>query len=144
MAEVRRIFVDTSAWLALINRNDQRHGAAVRFHRSLNLSVRRVTTWGIVGETYTWLRYHAGYRPAERWLHEQASLEEQAALEVVFPTPSAEAGVRRILSRFADQGLSYVDAFSLSILENRGDIDAVFAFDHHLGLTGVPVFPHGS
>jgi predicted nucleic acid-binding protein len=141
MDEIHRVFVDTSAWLALINRDERRHGAAAEFHRSLGKEVTRVTSWGIVGETYTWLRYHTGYRSAERWLHEEAELQERGVLEVVYPTAQTESGVRRTLSRFADQDLSYIDAFSLHIVQARGDIDAIFAFDHHLSLYGIPVLP---
>jgi uncharacterized protein len=141
MDEIRRVFVDTSAWLALINRDERRHGAAVTWQRSLARGVLRVTSWGIVSETYTWLRYHTGYHSAERWLHEEAGLTERGILEVVYPTAQMESGVRRILSRFADQDLSYVDAASLYIVQTRGDIDAIFAFDHHLSLYGVPVLP---
>jgi predicted nucleic acid-binding protein len=52
-----------------------------------------------------------------------------------------EMGIRRNLSRFQDQDLSYVDALSLYVVQSRGDIDAIFAFDHHLALAGLPVFP---
>jgi predicted nucleic acid-binding protein len=137
----RRILVDTSAWLALINRDERRPAAAVQFQRSLGKGVSRVTSWGIVGETYTWLRYHRGNRSSERWLRQEADLEERAVLEVVYPAAQTESGVRRTLSRFADQDLSYVDAISLHIVQTRGDIDAIFAFDHHLSLYGTPVLP---
>lgn len=141
MNEIRRIFVDTSGWLALVNRDERRHTAAVEFHRGLTGGVSRVTSWGIVAETYTWLRYHTGYRSAERWLHEEAGLQERGVLEVVYPTASMESGIQRTLSRFADQDLSYVDACSLHIVQARGDIDAIFAFDHHLSLYGAAVLP---
>jgi uncharacterized protein len=141
MDEIRRIFVDTSAWLALINRDERSHAAALEFHRSLGAGVSRVTSWGVVGETYTWLRYHTGYPSAQRWLHEEAGLHERGVLEVIYPTPLTESGVRRTLSRFADQDLSYVDAFTLHIVQTRGDFDAIFAFDHHLSLYGVAVLP---
>lgn len=141
MDEIRRIFVDTSAWLALINRDERRHEAAVTFQRSLAEGVAWVTSWGIVSETYTWLRYHTGYRSAERWLHEHAGLTERGILEVVYPTVGMESGIRRTLSRFADQDLSYVDACSLNVVQSREDIDAVFAFDHHLSLYGASVLP---
>ncbi len=141
MNDVRRIFVDTSAWLALINRDERRHAVAIEFHRSLGQGVSRVTSWGVVAETYTWLRHHTGFRSAERWLHEHAELEERGVLEVIYPTRESEGGIRRTLSRFADQDLSYVDAFSLHIAQLRGDIDAFFAFDHHLALYGSPVLP---
>ena len=124
-----------------MNRRERYHVDAVRFHRSLGPSAIRITSWGIISETYTWLRYHTGYRQAERWLRVDEVLESRGSLEVVFPSASTELESRRILSRFADQDLSYVDGFSLHILRSRGDIDAVFAFDHHLTLAGVPVFP---
>ena len=141
IAELRGVFVDTSAWLALLNRNDAHYREAVRFHHSLGFAVSFVTTWGVVSETYTWLRYHVGYRQAERWLHEEASLQERGMLDVVYPTATTEAAIHRILSRFSDHDLSYVDAFSLYVIQLRGDVSAIFAFDHHLTLTGKPVLP---
>jgi predicted nucleic acid-binding protein len=140
-AEMRRIFIDTSAWLTLLNRNERHHGAAETFHREVGSGTARLTSWGVLAETYTWLRYHTSFRTAEGWLHEEARLEERGALEVVFPTAGDEAGVRRILSRFADQDLSYVDAFTLHVVQTRGDIDGIFAFDHHLTLAGISVVP---
>jgi uncharacterized protein len=141
MDDIRRVFVDTSAWLALVNRDERRHGVAVAWQRSLTRGALWVTSWGIISETYTWLRYHTGYRSAERWLHEEAGLTERGILEVVYPTAQMESGIRRTLSRFADQDLSYVDAASLYIIQTRGDIDAIFAFDQRLSLYGVPVLP---
>ncbi len=35
----------------------------------------------------------------------------------------------------------YVDAFSIAIIQSRPDIDAIFAFDHHMALAGIPVLP---
>lgn len=127
--------------MTLFNRNERYHEAALRFHASLSSTALRVTTWGIIAETYTWLRYHGSHREAEQWLHEEAALLNWGVLEVVFPTPATELGIHRNLSRFADQDLSYVDAFSLYVVQSRRDIDAIFAFDHHLALAGLPVFP---
>lgn len=140
MAEWHRVLVDTSAWLALANRNDSHHQAATAFHRGLRRA-QRVTSWGILSETYTWLRYHTGYPAAERWLLETSALDAQGLIEVVYPGPATEPSVRRVLARFADQDLSYVDAFSLVVAESRRNVDAIFAFDHHLGLSGLPVLP---
>jgi len=133
--------VDTSAWICLADRREHYHQEAVAFHSALDPLTPRVTTWGIVSETYTWLRYHGGYQVAERWLQQQTSLERAGIVEIVYPTAEAEVGVHRNLSHYADQDLSYVDAFSMHVVQSRGDIDAIFAFDHHIALVGVPVFP---
>jgi predicted nucleic acid-binding protein len=46
-----------------------------------------------------------------------------------------------VLMNRKDQDLSYVDALSLYVVQSHSDIDAIFAFDHHLALAGLPVFP---
>ena len=142
IAEIKRVFIDTSAWIDLMNSNERHHSAAVAFHKSLAPMTLRITTWGIVSETFTWIRYHIGYQEALRWLTLKFSLEVQGFLQVVCPDHQMEIGVRKFISRFHDQKLSYVDAFSLALIQSRPDIDAIFAFDHHhMSLAGIPVLP---
>jgi predicted nucleic acid-binding protein len=101
----------------------------------------RITSWGIVSETFTWIRYHIGSWEASRWLALKESLEQQGFLQVVFPDSQMEVGVRKVIDRFHDQDLSYVDAFSIALIQSRPDIDAIFAFDHHMALAGLPILP---
>ena len=141
IADIQRVFVDSSAWIDLMNKNERHHAAAVTFHKSLNPMTLRITSWGIVSETFTWIRYHIGSREASRWLALKESLEQQGFLQVVFPDSQMEVGVRKVIDRFHDQDLSYVDAFSIALIQSRPDIDAIFAFDHHLAFAGLPVLP---
>ncbi len=140
-ADIQRLFVDSSAWIDLMNKNERHHGVAVAFHKSLAPMTLRITTWGIVSETFTWIRYHIGNHDASRWLALKEALEHQGFLQVVFPDPQMELGVRKVLDRFHDQALSYVDAFSIALIQSRPDIDAIFAFHHHMTLAGLPVLP---
>src|SRR5438876_11987818 len=141
MADIKRVFIDTSAWIDLMNSNERHHTAAVTFHKSLNPMALRITSWGIVSETFTWIRYHVGGWEAFRWLSLKEALEHQGFLQVVFPDSQKEVGVRKTINRFHDQNLSYVDAFSIALIQSHPDIDAVFAFDHHMALAGLPVLP---
>ena len=141
MADIKRVFIDTSAWIDLMNSNERHHTAAVTFHKSLAPMTLRITSWGIVSETFTWIRYHIGDREASRWLTVKDSLENQGFLQVIYPDTQMEAGVRKVIGRYHDQKLSYVDAFTIALIQSRPDIDAVFAFDHHLTLAGIPVLP---
>ena len=141
IAEIKRVFIDTSAWIDLMNSNERHHAAAVAFHKSLATMTLRITSWGIVSETFTWIRYHIGYREASRWLSLKDSLENQGFLQVVYPDSQIEVGVRKVIDRFHDQQLSYVDAFSIAWIQSHLDIDAIFAFDHHLTFAGIPVLP---
>ncbi|HLH63282.1 MAG TPA: PIN domain-containing protein [Ktedonobacteraceae bacterium] len=141
IADIRRVFVDTSAWIDLMDSNERHHAAAVAFHQSLSPMTLRVTSWGVVSETYTWIRYHIGAREASRWLMVKDTIENQGFLQVVYPDSQMEAGVCKVIGRYHDRKLSYVDAFSIALIQSRPDIDAVFAFDHHMALAGLPVLP---
>jgi predicted nucleic acid-binding protein len=141
IAEIKRVFIDTPAWIDLMNSNERHHAAAVTFHQSLAPMTLRITSWGIVSETFTWVRYHIGAREASRWLTVKETMENQGFLQVVYPDSQMEAGVRKVIGRYHDQKLSYVDAFSIALIQSRPDIDAVFAFDHHMALAGLPVLP---
>jgi uncharacterized protein len=136
----RVLLVDTSAWIALMNESDDHHVRAVEFERSLT-GARIVITWGILSETYTFLRYRRGYSTGQRWLAQVLMFEGAGSLEVVYPTAELSPTVHSQLSRFSDQDLSYVDALSIATVQTRKDIDAVFAFDHHFQLCGIPVYP---
>lgn len=141
IADIKQVFVDTSAWIDLMNSNERHHTAAVAFHKSLVPMTLRITSWGIVSETFTWIRYHIGEREASRWLTLKDTMENQGFLQIVYPDAQMEARVRRVLGRYHDQKLSYVDAFSIALMQSRPDIDVIFAFDHHMTLAGIPVLP---
>lgn len=140
-SEIRRVFIDTSAWISLMNKNEFNHEQAVAFHKSLPTTIYRITTWGIVSETFTWTRYHIGSRAGLQWLSLKEALERQGLLQIVFPDPQMEIGVKKIIERFHDQKLSYVDAYSIALIKSRPDIDVIFAFDRHMALAGIPVLP---
>jgi predicted nucleic acid-binding protein len=137
----RSIFIDTGAFLALTDPRDDLHAEAARFYRSLAPRVRRVTSWGVVAEGYTWLRYHLPGDQAHRWLARIEQSQAQGSLEIIFPDRDLDRRARLLLVRFDDQRLSYVDGHTLALLQSRPDIDAVFAFDQHLALSGLPLVP---
>lgn len=139
--DISRLFVDTSAWIGLMNQEEKHHKEAVAFHESLSPSARRITSWGVISETYTWLLYHVGDRVALRWLELEERLEQRGILDVVYPEPIYEIGVRKVIARYHDQDLSYVDAFTILLVQSRPDIDVVFSFDHHMLLTGRTILP---
>ncbi len=97
--DIQRVFVDTSAWIDLMNRNERHHADAVAFHKSLVPMTLRITTWGIVSETFTWIRYHVGSREASRWLVSKELLERQGLLQgLAIPLPCTSTFCRNIWS----------------------------------------------
>ena len=57
------IFVDTSFWVALINRRDPHHEEATAL-LAVHAKDRLITTNEVRGETWTFLRRRAGHAPA--------------------------------------------------------------------------------
>ena len=141
IATYRTILVDSSAWIALAVSRDGHHTAAVATYDRLRLHVRFATTWGVISETYSWLLYRPGRRHATAFLNEVQDLLDRGTLHMIYPTPATDSSTHRELARFADQQLSFVDAFNLAAARSAPDIDAIFAFDRHMHLAGLPVLP---
>lgn len=140
-SDFRCLFVDSSAWLALMNAGDAHHDRAIGLHESIRQPARYLTSLGIVAETYTWIRYHIGADAASRWISLKDGLIRSRVLEIVFPEPADLPATEAILLKFSDQRLSFVDAFSILAVRARPEVDGIFAFDRHLSLAGRPVVP---
>jgi len=128
-----RLFVDTGAWVAIIDPGDQYHGAASTYYRQVFGSrVRFVTTNLVIAETYTLLRRRLGHKVAMHFLE---LLKASPRLLKVQSTPEVEATAEGILSEYDDQELSYVDAVSFVVMQAQG-LQMAFAFDHHFETMG--------
>lgn len=135
------LFVDTGAFVALAINEDQYNDAAKRFWNTPKEKPRRVTTSLVVSEAYSLIRSRRGFRIAIGFLEALQQAELSGTLVRLWPQSDWDAEVTRLLSSYSDQVLSYVDAASLVACRRVPAIEAVFSFDHHLGLTGLPVVP---
>jgi predicted nucleic acid-binding protein len=126
-------FVDTSAWYALTDADDDKHGQAVRLLERL-LGQRRMllTTNHVVAETYTLLRSRLGFPLAGRFLR---TTRNSAYTQRIVVSESWEEAAEDLLRRYADQDFSYADATSFVTMQRLGIQDA-FAFDHHFLILG--------
>jgi predicted nucleic acid-binding protein len=130
---MRHVFIDSSAWIAVLNTNDVRHAQAARLYRELlkdNASF--VTTSLILSETQVFLRRRIGYDVAMSFL---TSVNESARIKVVFPDLSIERQAKQILRQFADQDFSLTDAISFVVMKEMGILQA-FAYDNHFTTAG--------
>jgi predicted nucleic acid-binding protein len=128
-----RLFVDTGAWLAVIDPRDQYHAVARRFYRqAIEERARFLTTNLVVAEAYTLVRRRLGHRTSMRFL-ELIGLSHR--LLKIWSTPELEESAEGILREYGDQGFSYVDAVSFAAMKDTG-LHTVFAFDHHFEVMG--------
>jgi len=80
------IFVDTSAWYALVDKSDAEHKAAKKFLQALNQPL--LTTDFMADETITLVRYKLGHKPATE-IGSKLWNEEIAQLFYVDSVPSS-------------------------------------------------------
>lgn len=116
-------FVDSSAMVALVDRDDAAHGAALDAYRSLcEAGYRLFTTDHVVVETYDLLSSGVGATAARAWLTNHK-------LPVYATTDEDLAAAKALLlGRRDDAPVSFTDALSLAVMERLGVNDA-FAVD---------------
>jgi uncharacterized protein len=135
---LRRVFVDTGAFVALRNRAEREHEAA-RQALSLLVSGRvpLFTSNYVVAETYTALLIRAGREEAIEWGRRFRAGE---AIELVRVDEALDDDAWSILESHADKRWSYVDATSFALMEREGATEA-FAFDRHFAQRGLTLVP---
>jgi len=132
------IFIDAGAFLARYVKGDQHHQQAVGYWDRLRATRERLFTSNLVlSETFTLLSRRAGNEFAvERARHVYAS----SAMTVLRPTQENEVAALELLTKYADQGMSFCDCVSF-VLMRRNRLRRVFAFDAHFDLAGFTRVP---
>jgi predicted nucleic acid-binding protein len=132
------LFVDTGAWVALADHDDQYHRRAAAAYPELLRAYRPlVTTDLVVAETHIILRLGLGHGPAMAFL---SNLRASACIERVWTTADLQSEAEAILGRYADQDFSLTDAVSFALMRRRG-LRTAFAFDRHFATAGFACLP---
>ena len=131
----KRCFVDTSAFVALNNPNDQHYQEAIGIAKTLD-HYQFILSDAVLTETYSLLRYRLGYHVARRFLSHVLDHEQFQVMEV---TSKARLDALNLLEKFNDHKISYCDALSVALM-NLNHIETIFSFDHHFELLGVNRF----
>ena len=120
---MRVAFVDSSAIIALVDRNDATHQAAVDAYNDLvEQGYRLFTTNYVQAETVSLLADGVGPEVASQWLRDHR-------LPIYHADEQDELRARaQVIASRSPRGLSYVDAISLVVMERLGVADA-FAVD---------------
>ena len=134
-ARLRRAFLDTSAYFALIDSQDTNHVKARALATWFAQERWRLfTTNLILAETHALLLSRLGREIALRVLREI----DRSATTIVRATLADEQRAREILDKYHDKDFSLCDAISFGVME-RLDISSAFAFDQHFAQYGFTV-----
>ena len=137
---MRRVFVDTSAFVALRNPAEREHESARQALRDLVAQRAALFTSNYVfSETYTALLVRVGRREAIEW---GRRFRAGTAVELVHVDEPIEDDAWLILERHADKRWSHVDATSFALMEREG-VDEAFSLDVNSSQRGLQVVPAG-
>jgi len=131
MAEL--LFVDTSGFYALLNRNDEAHARMVSFLESVREGGKRwISTDYILDESATLLMARGNPHLAKAILDLP---EKSHALSIEWMDSDRFARTRTIFRKYLDQGVSFTDSFSFCIMQEYG-LQKALTKDHHFEIAG--------
>jgi predicted nucleic acid-binding protein len=135
---LRKVFVDTSAFVALRNRAEREHAAARAALTALVAeSALLFTSNYVFAETYTALLVRVGRPEAIEWGRRFRASE---AIEQIRVDEPVEEEAWSMLESYEDKTWSYVDATSFALMAREGSTEA-FAFDRHFAQRGLTLLP---
>lgn len=133
-----KLFVDTSAWVALFDRSDKYHFPATSaFRLKQGHSAQLLTTDYVLDETLTHLRYACGHQVAVncgKWLLESPHIEIVRIDQFYW-----EDGWR-IFRQFKDKAWAFTDCVSFCVMWQL-ELREAFTFDHHFAQAGFVLWP---
>ena len=131
------IFVDTGAWIAILNPNDQYHREAVAVYRHFQQQKTRfLTTDYVIDETVTRLRYDTNHSVAVMFLERIELLVETRVLTLVEIDNRIFREAITLFRQYDSARLSFTDCTSF-VMCRENDILEAFAFDQHFSMMGI-------
>ncbi len=133
-----RLFCDTSFFYACLDPADANHARATGVLAEASTTGSAFcTTWDVIGETVTLLRYRRSFRAALAFLD-----EVKPTLHLVSYGDGARLEAERLFRGYArDHRLSFCDAISFVVVTTLLDHVACLSFDRDFRSLGLTVLP---
>lgn len=122
------VFIDTGAWLAIFEKQDQHHRQSIAWWESNAESL--LTSDAVIIETLNWL---IKKEPNRSMIAEAA--QDMLGGEhnrVEYLTEEDVTMALRIFRKYSDQGFSFTDCTNLVLMKRLG-LRTIFAFDEAFG-----------
>ena len=132
--DVEKIFVDTSAWVALFVANDIDHGRATAAFETLKkFKTLLYTSDYVVDETITTILARGSRKQS---VLAGSALLTSAIIKIVHVAPDYLKPAWALYQKYTDKKFSFTDVSSLAIMKDMGMTKA-FAFDRELSQAGI-------
>ena len=101
-----KVFLDTGAFLALADEDDDYHSVAKSVHAHLlSTHAQLLTSNFVLAETYTLIRFKVGHRAAVEFMKRF----DQTGIKVLRVSDGIEHTAKSIFTRYNDKEFSFVD-----------------------------------
>jgi len=122
-----KVFLDTGAFLALADEDDDYHSVAKSLHAQLlGTRARLLTSNFVLAETYTLIRFKVSHNAAVEFMKQF----DQTGIKVLRVSEAIEHTAKSVFTRYADKEFSFVDCTSFALIDHHR-LDQAFAFDGH-------------
>ena len=129
---MKKLFIDTGAFLAKEIQRDQHHAEAVEvWDRLADTPEFLYTSEHCMDETATLLARRTNYAFAADWGRDLI----ESGITVLQADPTEWEKAFRLMRKFADQEASFTDCLSFALMQ-RSHITWVFGFDRHFASAG--------
>lgn len=133
----RRVFIDSSGYLSLINPHDRHHDATrTAFQRLTREGWHSFTTNFVIAETHALFLIRLSQRHTTAFLRQF----ESGSTTVVRVSARDEARAREIIYRYGDKVFAMTDATSFAVMD-RLHIPMALTFDRDFAQYGLGVLP---
>lgn len=132
-----KLFVDTSAWLALNDKNDQYHSKAIT--KSLEIKKQKIeliTSEYIFDESITLIRHRISHKSAIIF---GDSLLNSNIICIADVTEEVRFKAWEMFKEYEDKEFSFTDCTSFVLMKNLR-LQKAFTFDEHFKQMGITIF----
>lgn len=138
---MRKVFVDTSAWIAIVLEGDLHHSEAESYFRGLVKGGAKVMTSNyVIDETLTRLLYDQSLRAAQKFYKKIKEASSKNRLMVFWIDEAIVDDAWNAFVKFAEHRLSFTDCTSYALVK-RYRLDEIFAFDDDFAKVGLNLMP---
>ena len=133
---VKKIFIDTWAWVALANESDVWHEVAEILNQDLVIAgYLYVTTNFVLDESYTLIQARVHKQAAIDFGEEIRVSKETGVLKIIHISEEIEEEAWRIFKTYKDKDFSFTDCTSFVVMQQLG-INEAFTDDAHFSQFG--------
>ena len=133
---MNQAFVDTWAWVALVDKKDGDHERAKSTNKKLlDQGYIFVTSNFVFSETVTSLRYRVNHAAAIKFRQLLNELVDGGLVKLLRITDAHEKEAWQIFEKYSDQDFSYVDCTSFALMKSL-TLHEAFTDDHHFRIMG--------